>query len=245
MSGDTDKVLYLEDSYLKEWEAEVVKADKKFIVLDRTAFYPNSGGQPWDTGEIVKVNGGDVFKIVFVGKFSGNISHEVDNEGLQAGDKVKCRIDWDRRYKHMRMHTAAHVLSGIVEKETGALITGNQLAEDKSRLDLNIEGFDKDKFMDYVKESNELIKKDIPVEVSFIPREDALKDKDLFKLAGVDPEKMLPPSVKQVRLVDIVGLIKEADGGTHVKSLKEIGEIKFVKAENKGKNNRRVYYTLE
>lgn len=245
MSADAEKALYLKDSYLKEWEAEVVKADKKFIVLDRTAFYPNSGGQPWDTGEMVKADGGEVFKVVFVGRFSGNISHEVDREGLKPGDRVKCRIDWDRRYIHMRMHTAAHVLSGVVERETGALITGNQLGEDRSRMDLNIEGFDKDRFMEYVKESNDLIKKDLPVKVSFMPREDAIRDKDLFKLAGVDPEKMLPPSVKEIRLVDIVGLIKEADGGTHVKSLREIGEIRFLRAENKGRDNRRVYFTLK
>ncbi|MFC2143981.1 alanine--tRNA ligase-related protein, partial [Candidatus Aenigmatarchaeota archaeon] len=202
MSSDA---LYMNDSYMKEWESTVEKADKKFIVLDKTAFYPKSGGQPWDEGEIINTNGGEVFKVVFVGKFSGSISHEVDKEGLQPGDKVKCRIDWDRRYKFMRMHTAAHVLSGIVEKETGALITGNQLGEDRSRLDLNIENFDKEKFIEYVRMSNELISKDLPVKVSFMPRDDALKDKDLFKLAGVDPATMLPPSVKEVRIVDIVG----------------------------------------
>jgi misacylated tRNA(Ala) deacylase len=234
----------MDDSYMKEWEAEVVKADKKFIILDKSAFYPKSGGQPWDTGEMVKVAGGEIFKVVFVGKFSGNISHEVDNEGLQPGDKVRCRIDWDRRYRHMRMHTACHVLSGVIENETGALITGGQLGEDRSRIDLNIESFDKEKFIEYVKMSNGFISKDLPVKVSYMPREEALKDKKLFKLADVDPEKIVPPSVKNIRIVDVVGLIKEADGGTHVKSLKEVGEIKFVGAENKGKTNRRIYFTL-
>lgn len=242
MTGEA--ALYLDDSYLKEWEATVTKADKKFMVLDRTAFYPNSGGQPWDTGEIVRTSDGTVFRVVFVGKFGGSISHEVNNEGLKPGDRVKCRIDWERRYVHMRMHTAAHILSGVVEKETGALITGNQLGEDHSRIDLNIEGFDKDRFMGYVRKSNELISKNLPVKVSYVPREEALRDRSLFKLAGVEPEKMLPPSVRDVRIVDIVGLIREADGGTHVKSLKEVGGIRFERAENKGKDNRRVYFTL-
>ncbi len=241
----TRDALYLDDSYLKEWEADVAKADKKFIVLDKTAFYPKSGGQPWDIGEMVRTSDGMVFKVVFVGKFGGNISHEVDNEGLKEGDKMKCRIDWDRRYRLMRMHTAAHVLSGVIENETGALITGNQLGTDHSRIDLNLEDFDKEKIIEYIKMSNDFINKDLPIKISYMPREEAIKDKGLFKLAGVDPEKMLPPSVKNIRIVDIVGLIKEADGGTHVKSLKEIGEIKFERAENKGKNNRRVYFTLQ
>jgi len=242
MTGDA---LYLDDCYLKEWEAEIAKADKKYIILDKTAFYPRSGGQPWDTGEMLRVSDNEVFKVVFVGKFEGSISHEVDKEGLKEGDRVKCRIDWNRRHRLMRMHTAAHVLSGVIEKETGALITGNQLDIDHSRIDLSMEEFDKEKIIEYVKESNEFIRKDLLIKISYMPREEALKDKSLFKLAGVSPESMIPPSVKNIRIVDIVGLIKEADGGTHVKSLKEIGEIRFVKAENKGKNNRRVYFTLQ
>jgi misacylated tRNA(Ala) deacylase len=245
MTGDA---LYLEDSYMKEFEARVESVtrggeNKFFVVLDRTAFYPDSGGQPHDTGSLVK--DGVEYPVVYVGKFSGKISHEVPKEGLKEGDVVRGAIDWDRRYRLMRMHTAAHILSGVVEKETGALITGNQLGEEHSRIDLNIEGFEKEKFMGYVRQSNELIKKDLTVEISSMPREEALKDKSLFKLAGIEPEKMLPPSVREIRIVDIVGLVREADGGTHVKSLKEVGEIMFERAENKGKNNRRVYFTLK
>ncbi|NIO20673.1 MAG: alanyl-tRNA editing protein AlaX [Candidatus Aenigmarchaeota archaeon] len=234
--------LYMDDSYLKEFEAKVVSVTKGgekkfFVVLDRTAFYPDSGGQPYDTGKMIK--DGVEYPVVYVGKFSGKISHEVSKEGLKEGDVVKGVINWDRRYLLMRMHTAAHVLSGIIEKETGALITGNQLGLEHSRIDLNLENFDKEKLIEYVKISNDYINKDLPIRVSYMKREEALKDESLFKLANV-----LPPSVETIRLVDIVGLVKEADGGTHVKSTKEIGKIEFLKAENKGKDNRRVYFKL-
>src|SRR3989338_2611371 len=136
-------MLCLDDSYCKECEATVTGVkDGKFIALDKNLFYPRGGGQPTDTGKIIRGNddlnqndsnmckfGDDrishEFKVVFVGKFDGKVSHEVDKEGLKEGDKVKCIIDWERRYKLMRTHTAAHVLASTMHKELGALITGN------------------------------------------------------------------------------------------------------------------------
>lgn len=236
MAGET---LYLNDCYLKEWEAEVVRADKKFIVLDRTAFYPNAGGQPWDEGEIVWTDGG-LFKIVFVGKFGGDISHEVDREGLQAGDKVKCRVDWDRRHVFMRYHTAAHIISAVVNKETGAMITGNQIGLDKTRFDFSLENFDRELIQSYEKKANDIIKKSLPVSTKFMPREEVLRDPDLVKLA-----KGMPDSIQTFRIVDIEGFDRQACGGTHVKNTSEIGTLKILRLENKGKNNRRMYFKLE
>jgi misacylated tRNA(Ala) deacylase len=231
--------LYMEDSFLKEFDAEVKEVnDSKFIVLNNTAFYPNSGGQPHDTG-IIKTESGDEYKVVFVGKFSGNISHEVDHEGLKLGDKVHCTLDWDRRYKLMRNHTAAHILSEMVHKETGALITGNQLNVDKSRIDFSQENYDVEKIKDCIQKSNEIIDKDLPIKAYFLPREEAMQLPQLTKLA-----KGLPDSIKEIRIVEIIGYDKQGDGGTHVKSLKEVGHLEFIKAENKGKNNRRVYFKL-
>jgi misacylated tRNA(Ala) deacylase len=226
--------LYLDDSYLKDFEAVVksVKEDK-FVVLDKTAFYPNGGGQPYDTGKI-----GD-HQVVFVGKFDGNISHELASPGLKEGDEVKCTIDWERRYKLMRSHTAAHILSAVFHKEASALITGNQLGLDKSRIDFNLEDFDREKMDEYFKIANELVEKDLPVTVSYMSREEADSDQTMFKLA-----KALPESIKTIRVVAIGDYDRQADGGTHVKSLKEVGPITFIKAENKGKNNRRVYFSL-
>ncbi len=234
--------LYMEDSYLKEFEARVVSVtkggeNKFFVVLDRTAFYPNSGGQPHDTGKFVK--DGVEYPVVYVGKFSGQISHEVSKEGLREGDVVRGIIDWKRRYKLMRMHTAAHVISEVFHRETGALITGNQLGLDRSRIDFSLEKFDREKMGELFEKANEIVRKDLKVKTYFLPREEAMKIENITKLANV-----LPPEVKELRIVEIEGFDLQADGGTHVTSTKEIGEIKFLKAENKGKNNRRVYYTL-
>ncbi|MFH1505857.1 MAG: alanyl-tRNA editing protein [archaeon] len=236
-----EEALYLKDSYLKEFEAEVKEVkDQKFVVLDKTAFYPASGGQPHDEGLMIRESDGKEFKVVYVGKFSGQISHEVEPEGLQPGDRVKCKIDWERRYKLMKMHTSAHILSGVIENETGALISGNQLNLDKSRLDFSLEKYDWERIPFWFAESNKIVDQDLSIEISFMSRTEAEKDPSLFKLVAGFPHK-----IDTIRIVDIVGLVKEADGGTHVKSTKEVGHLKFIEAKNKGKSNRRIYYELE
>ena len=135
------KDLCIEDNYLKEFDAVVESVkDDKFIVLNQTAFYPNAGGQPYDTG-IMKTEDGKEYEVVFVGKFDEKISHEVDNKEnppLKENDNVHCTIDWDRRYKLMRMHTAAHILSRVLHQKTGAVTSGNQLGIDKSRIDFTL-----------------------------------------------------------------------------------------------------------
>jgi len=233
-----EEALYMDDMYLKEWDATVVSVkDGKFVVLDRTAFYPNAGGVQWDTGIITR--NGDIFKIVFVGKFEGHISHETDHPGLNAGDKVSCKLDWDRRHLLMRYHTSAHVLSGLFNKQYGPKITGNQLTTEKGRIDFDMEEFSKDYMEKLVAEANNLIAQDLLVEVYYKPRAEALKDPNMFKLA----DKM-PPEVENLRVVDIKGFDYQADGGCHVKHLKEIGKIEFLSIENKGKSNKRGYFRV-
>ncbi len=227
---------------MKEFEAKVVSItkggeNKFFIVLDKTAFYPNSGGQPHDTGKIVK--DGIEYPVVYVGKFSGKISHEVSKEGLKEGDSIKGIIDWDRRYALMRMHTAAHIISEVFHRDSGALITGNQLDMDKSRIDFSLENFDREKMSGYFAKANEIVNKNLNVKTYFLPREEAMKIENITKLANV-----LPPNVKELRIVEIESFDTQADGGTHVKSTKEVGKVEFLKAENKGKNNRRVYFRV-
>jgi len=230
--------LYLEDSYLKEFEATVLSVkDSKYVVLDKTAFYPNAGGQPCDTGELIR--GGEKFKVVFVGKFSGQISHEVDKQGLKEGDKVKGIIDWRRRYKHMRGHTSAHIISTVIHKETGALITGNQLAEDKIRVDLDLDNFDREAFQRYIDMANEVIGRNLEVRNYTLDRAEAMKIPDIFKLA-----KTFPEEIRKIRIVEIGDFDRQADGGTHVKNTKEVGKLELIKLENKGANNRRMYYRL-
>ena len=232
------EALFLEDSYLKECGADVVSVkDGKYVVLDQTIFYPKGGGQPWDSGKITRED--EMFKVVYVGRFSGEISHEVDRAGLRQGDEVHCVLDWERRYKLMRSHTAAHVFASLLCKGTGALITGNQLEEDKIRFDFSLERFDREILKTYIDKSNELFKKDIPVKWYVLPREEALKIPGIIKMA-----EALPPDVPFLRIVEIVGVDKQANGGTHVKNLKEVGQIEFLEAQNKGKHNRRVYFAL-
>lgn len=232
------KTLYLQDSYVRECDATVISVKNgKYTVLDQTIFYPKGGGQPWDTGKIVK--GDEIYDVVYVGKFSGEISHEVDRVGLRKGDTVHCVLNWQRRYKLMRSHTAAHVFASVLCKGTGALITGNQLEEDKVRFDFSLEKYDREILNKYVDKTNEVLGKDAPVRWYELPKEEALKIPGVIKMA-----KALPPDIPNLRIVEIVGVDKQADGGTHVKNLKEVGRIELLKTQNKGKNNRRVYFAL-
>lgn len=230
--------LYLHDSYSKECDANVVSVkDGKYVVLDQTIFYPKGGGQPWDTGKLTK--GDETYNVVYVGKFSGEISHEVDRPGLQEGDSVHCVLDWERRYKLMRSHTAAHVFASLLCIGTGALITGNQLEEEKVRFDFSLEEYNPEILGKYLDRANQLFRKGIPVRTYELPKEEALKIPGIVKMA-----EALPPDIPKLRIVEIEGVDKQADGGTHVKNLSEVGQIKLLKTQNKGRNNRRVYFNI-
>lgn len=234
------EALYLRNHYLKEFDAEVVKIhESKKVILDKTTFYPESGGQPTDLGIIVRKSDNQKFTIEKVIKQKGEIVHEVQEDGLKENDEIHGIIDWERRYLLMRMHTAAHILSAVINKETGALITGNQLGTDKSRIDFDLENFDRDKIKEYFQKANEIVTKAIPVKFHFMRREQAMEIPDVVKLA-----KALPPQISELRLVEIEGVDLQADGGTQVGNTSEIGTIELVGIENKGKNNRRVYYRV-
>jgi misacylated tRNA(Ala) deacylase len=240
---DMSEAIYLKDCYLKSWEAVVKEVNQgKYVVLGRTAFYPNVGGQPYDTGVMKGVSDVKEFKVVYVGKFSGEISHEVENpEGaeLKPGDGVRCEIDWDRRYAHMRHHTACHILSSVINEKTGALITGNQIAADRTRVDFSLGTMDRDLLPVFEAEANRIIGGSHPVEFEFIGRREALKKPHLAMLAKGLPENEI------IRVVKIGSFNEQACGGTHVKNTNEIGKIKIVDFINKGKNNRRIYFVLE
>ena len=225
--------------HLKEFEAivESVK-DDKYIVLSRSAFYPQGGGQPSDTGAML--TNSEEYPVVFAGKFEGRISHEVAKPGLKIGDKITGKIDWDRRYRLMRMHTAAHIIDAVLFNESKALCTGNQLGLDKSRIDFSLDVLDRDKIQQYIDMANEWVQKAVDVKIYFLPREEALKIPGIVKLASV-----MPPEVKELRIVEIPGIDIQADGGTQVKNTSEIGKISLVSVENKGKNNRRMYYMVD
>jgi misacylated tRNA(Ala) deacylase len=230
------EALYLTDCYLKEFQATVESVkDDKYVALDRTAFYPNSGGQPHDTGVIVK--GGREYPVVYAGKFGDVISHEVSEPGLAAGDKVLGKINWDRRYLFMKYHTACHILSATIHNETGAQISGNQIGEDRTRVDFSLENFDRDMIRSYAAKVNEIIDRDLTVSIDIMPRDKAFKIPSVVKLKDA-----FPPDVRDIRVIKIPGVDQQACGGTHVKNTAEIPHIEIIKAENKGKNNRRIYF---
>lgn len=234
-----EEPLYLQDSYLQECDAKILEmSEPKKIILDKNLFYPRGGGQPSDKGQLIK--GSEIFQVLNVEKKEGKIIHEVDKEDLNAGDEIKCKLDWKRRHILMRMHTAAHILAGMFASETGALITGNQLEEDKSRFDFSLENFDRNKFDEIVNKANETIAKNIELKMYSLPREEAMKIQGIVKLANA-----LPPDITVLRIVEIPGADIQADGGTHVKNTSEIGKIEILKLDNKGAANRRIYFTLK
>ncbi len=231
------ELLYLKDSYLQDFQAIVKSAEGKVIVLDRTAFYPEGGGQPDDRGRLVC--NGENYQVLMVKKLGGEVVHEVDKIGLKAGDKVFGYIDWPRRYKLMRTHTASHVLSAVIHSETGALITGNQLKLEKSHVDFSGTVEVKDRYKDFENKTNEILARGIIVETKFLPYAEAMKIPSVVKLANV-----LPPSIPEIRIVKIGDVDVQADGGTQVKNTKECGQIEITEFENKGKDRKRLYFIL-
>ena len=232
------EAIYLKDSYIKEFEATVTRAEGNSIMLDRTIFYPASGGQPGDTG--VLVSNGNEYKVLNTRKSGQDIIHEIDQPGIKEGENVTMLLDWARRYRFMRSHTACHVLSYAVEKATGALITGNQISEDKCRIDFDLAGFDREQIQSFEKKANSLIAEGIDIVTKFLPREEAFQIPSILKLKNV-----LPPSVDTIRIAELTNYDAQACGGTHVRNTGEIGTIEITKAENKGKNNRRIYFKLK
>jgi len=227
--------LFWQDMYLREFDARVESVEESGVRLDRTAFNPRGGGLVSDVG---RLNGAEVVEVV---KKDEEIYHVLAaGASLKPGDAVHGVIDWERRYRVMRMHTTAHILSAVVNRETGALITGNQISPVESRIDFSLDAFDRDKFGGYVKMANEAAAGGAEVKTFFMKREDALNKPGFVKLADA-----LPPAVAELRIVQIGSIDTQADGGVHVKNASEIGEIVVNKIENKGKSNRRLYFSLK
>jgi len=232
------KLLYQDDSYLREAEAEVIDSSPGRAVLDRTVIHPRSGGLVSDTGKLIA--GDREFKIIEAVEEGGEVYHILSEPTLlERGSKVKVILDWERRYRIMRAHTALHVLISIFNRTAGALVTGNQVTEDISRVDLNLEKPDRDLVLSVISEANRILKEGHRVKIYYLSRDEAMKIEGIVKLA-----KAMPPDVEKLRIVEIEGVDIQADGGPHVSNTSEVGEIAFIKLENKGKNNRRIYFRL-
>ena len=239
-------LLYLEDAYLREFEAKIMKIEKlddKFgIILDQTAFYPVGGGQPADTGEIS--GGKGKAHIIHVEKKNGIVWHFTDEivGELSEGDTVRGIIDWDRRYKLMRMHTAAHLISEAVRKAVGKPleIVGSAINVEKARLDFGYEKSIRDFFPKIEEIANQVIEENRPVIIRIMPRKEAEEYVTKFN----ESLRILPPQVQEVRVIEIKDWHACACGGTHVKSTGEIGKIKLLKRSSKGKGVERIEFTV-
>jgi len=224
--------LFREDSYLRECEATVTFAAPGRVVLDRTVFYPTGGGQPGDTGALILANGSEL-PIIDTVKDEAGIAHICDEGAAlpSPGDKVTARLDWDRRYLHMRMHSCMHLLCAAVP----CGVTGGQIGAEKSRLDFDIgdQNLDKDQI---TTELNRLIEQDLPLSHRWITDADLDANPDLVRTMSVQP----PRGSGRIRLMEVEGADLQPCGGTHVARTGEIGRVAVAKIENKGKRNRRV-----
>ncbi len=226
--------LYWEQPYASDFDGKVVSLEGSKVVLDQTLFFPRGGGVSSDTGVLQST------RVLETTKDGDRIIHALESPpSFAMGEAVTGRIDWDRRHRLMRMHTAGHLLSALLYSRAKCLITGNQIDVDRSRMDFNLEAFDRAQIEGFVNEANALIGKNAPVKTYFLKREEALKLPDLVKLA-----EAAPPAEAQLRIVEIEGIDRQADGGLHVAHLDEIGQIRLLKLENKGKTNRRLYYEV-
>jgi misacylated tRNA(Ala) deacylase len=239
------ELAFLHDAYART-VATVVSVvddteDPARVALERTVFYPTGGGQPHDTG-VLRWDGGSA-RVTAVRKQGDEVWHTLDGDGAvpAAGTAVRGEIDWERRHQLMRTHTALHVLCGVIWNEWGVPVTGGNMEPLAARMDFELdptpEGFRA--------RAESLMAAEIaanrPIKVSFIPRSEAVLDEALIRTKV----SLVPESVAEIRVVDIVGLDKQADGGTHVRSTGEVGRVRVVKTESKGKGNKRIRIAVE
>lgn len=227
------------ESYRDRAEGRVVEAGDGLVVLDRTVFYARGGGQPGDTGTI-QWDGGEV-RVADTLRREGRLVHVVDSEELPPpGTPVEGIIDWERRYNIMRTHTALHALSGVVWRDFGAKVTGGNMEEGAARMDFELDAISAEFGKEVERRLNDELVKGYPTEVVYLARDAALQDPDLIRTKV----NLIPEWVEEIRVVDIVGLDRQADGGTHVKSTLEVGQVEVVKTESKGKANKRMKIRL-
>ena len=228
------ELLYLRDAQQREFDAAVLAVDGDRVVLDRTSFYVTGGGQPHDTGRLAWAGGSA--RVVEVRKDGDGTWHRLEGDLPPIGEEVHGEIDWDRRHALMRTHTALHVLCGVIWNEWSVPVTGGNMEPLSARMDFEFDPLPEG-FGPRIEELvNVELAADRPIEVSFLPRDVAVADEDLIRTKV----SLIPDSVPEIRVVDIVGLDKQADGGTHVRSTAEVGRIRVVKTESKGKGNKRI-----
>lgn len=232
------ELLYQTDSYLREFTAQVtgVDVEQNGVLLDRTAFYPGGGGQPHDLGQLIV---GD--KTYSLSKIARGNLHIIEGDLPAVGDTVKGIVDWNRRYKLMRTHTAMHILCGTVWRDYGASVTGGNMEPLKGRMDFEFERMQKELVSEIEARINAEVEAARDIRVNILPRDEAFQIPDLIRTKI----NLLPEGIQEVRTVEIVGLDLQADGGTHVANTREVGRIRITDYMSKGGINKRIYVELD
>ncbi len=234
------QLLYYDDAYIREFDAVVTgHSSDGAVILDRTAFYPGGGGQPNDVGTLTA--DGQTWQVTKVKKDGGDIAHTVEGDAPAVGTHVHGVVGWERRYNLMRTHTALHILCGVVFRDYGAQVTGGNMEPGSARMDFEFERMQQE----LVREIEERVNKEVaaarPVSSRILPRDEAFQIPDLIRTKI----NLLPQGITEVRVVEIQGLDLQADGGTHVGNTREVGTIRVVDYQSKGKINKRLRIALE
>jgi len=238
------ELLYLSDAYLPEFNAAVAAVDdeKHALALNRTAFFPTGGGQPHDIGDVVF--GGTGAAVVDVIKDKDGVVWHVlaaDTPLPEVGQEVLGVLDWQRRHLIMRLHTAQHILNGIIWRDHGAHVTGAQITPPEGRLDFELPAMSQEFARSIEAAVNQVVQENLSVRVLWLPRSEADRDPSLIRLKA----NLIPRSIDPLRVIDIVGLDRQADGGTHVAATGEVGSVRVVKTESKGRANKRVRIAVD
>ncbi len=233
--------IYSTDAYAADMTAEVVATDlpDRRVLLDRTVFYPGGGGQPIDQGALWV--GEDRLEVIRVTQDRDGVWHWLDGSLPPVGTRVEGRIDWERRYRLMRTHTSLHALCGVVWEWFRSPVTGGNMQPGYGRLDFELPDWDPENRTPLEEALNAAIARHLPIEVSFMPGEEADQDPTLIRTKV----NLIPESVRRIRVIDIVGLDRQADGGTHVRSTSEVGPVRITKVQSKGRGFRRIRLALE
>ena len=230
-----------EGTYKKEFQSKVTAVYPGIVELEETAFYHLGGGQPSDEGKLTWDDGEN--KVHDVRK-KNRIRHMVEGDLPEIGDLVNGKLNWDRRYKHMRMHTSQHLISAIISELHGADTVGNQIGYDKSRIDFKPLKLSMNQIDDVIEQANECVAKDLGVQITEANRSDLEGNPNIRSSMSSGLWKLLPKSVTQLRVISIGDIDVCPCAGTHIRSLKEIGTVEFMKKDNKGAGKQRLTYTL-
>jgi misacylated tRNA(Ala) deacylase len=239
------ELLYQTDSYMQSFDAIVEGVDEQShgLILDRSAFYPGGGGQPADSGSLNRLDKASgpsyALRVTRAKKIGDQVVHLIEGEGLlpPAGTAIRGQVDWEHRYQLMRTHTAMHILCGVIFRDYGASVTGGDMDPLQGRMDFEFETMHKELVVEIEAAINREIASARPVRVAILPRDEAFRIPDLIRTKI----NLLPEGIQQVRVVEIVGLDLQADGGTHVHNTSEVGKIRVTDYKSKGKINKRIY----